>query len=53
MHQRSARQRKVAQVGAIRPLAIIDAIDHLGDDAVDVQVALAVPMAAQIQRDIV
>ena len=52
-HQGCPCQGEVAQICPVRALAIVDAVDHLGDDAVDVQIALTMAMAAEVQRDII
>ncbi len=42
-------RREVADVGVIRPLAELEYLDQLGNQQVDVEVALAVAMARQIE----
>ena len=48
--ERRAGHREVAEVGAVRALAVVDSFDDLRDHAVDVEIALAVAVRAQVPR---
>ncbi len=52
-HVRRARQREVADVRAIGALAVVHALDHFGDQPVQVEVTLAVAVRAQVHRHVV
>ena len=50
MNMRCARSREVALVGIVRSLAVMNMVDELGDEEIEVGVALAVRMARQVDR---
>ena len=52
-HERRARHRKVADVGAIGALAVVDAVDDFRDQAVDVEIPLAMAVRAHVHRHVV
>ena len=53
VHQGCTGQCKVSEVGAVGPFAVIDAVDDLGDQSVDIQITLTMPVAAEVQRYVV
>ncbi len=53
LDERCSGDREIADIRAIGSLAVVDAVDDLGQDAVDVEIALPVTVRAQIDRDTV
>jgi hypothetical protein len=41
---------EVTDAGLVGPLAVLDVVDHLGNDRVEIEIALAVAMGAQVER---
>src|SRR5690606_32019439 len=47
---RGARHREVADAGPVRAFPVLDAVDRLRHQTVDVEIALAVAVAAEVPR---
>ncbi len=52
-HVGGAGQGEVASVGAVGPLAVVLPLDDLGDQAVEVQIALAMAVGAEVHLHVV
>ena len=52
LEERAADDRRVALAGVVRPLEHADAPDDLGDDEVDVGIALPVDVQRKVDRDV-